>query len=95
MDYIVEVADDGVGRADVQELLALVNDVGDRRGLLRRHARYRAGFSRTAVNSESGGKSPLSGLVTAACVLVYIYKLSGALYWIPKATLSGVIITAV
>lgn len=53
------------------------------------------GFSRTAVNSESGVKSPLSGLVTAACVLVSIYKLSGAFYWIPKATLSAIIITAV
>lgn len=53
------------------------------------------GFSRTAVNSESGVKSPLSGLITAACVLVSIYKLSGAFYWIPKATLSAIIITAV
>lgn len=53
------------------------------------------GFSRTAVNSESGVKSPLSGLITAACVLVSIYKLAGAFYWIPKATLSAIIITAV
>lgn len=53
------------------------------------------GFSRTAVNSESGVKSPLSGLVTTACVLVSIYKLADAFYWIPKATLSAIIITAV
>lgn len=53
------------------------------------------GFSRTAVNSESGVKSPLSGLITSACVLVSIYKLSDAFYWIPKATLSAIIVTAV
>ncbi|KAI9049254.1 hypothetical protein LZ554_007101 [Drepanopeziza brunnea f. sp. 'monogermtubi'] len=51
--------------------------------------------SRTAVNSESGVKSPLSGLFTAGTVLVSIYALTGALFWIPKATLSAVIIVAV
>lgn len=53
------------------------------------------GFSRTAVNSESGVKSPLSGLATTACVLISIYKLSDAFYWIPSATLSAVIVAAV
>ncbi|KAH8891435.1 sulfate permease [Thozetella sp. PMI_491] len=53
------------------------------------------GFSRTAVNSESGVKSPLGGLVSSACVLVSVYKLAGVLFWIPKATLSAVIISAV
>ncbi|KAJ5391746.1 hypothetical protein N7509_007236 [Penicillium cosmopolitanum] len=53
------------------------------------------GFSRTAVNSESGVKSPLSGLATTACVLVSIYKLTDAFYWIPSATLSAIIIIAV
>ena len=53
------------------------------------------GFSRTAVNSESGVKSPLSGLATTACVLVSIYKLTDAFYWIPSATLSAIIIVAV
>ncbi|KAJ5930984.1 hypothetical protein N7466_006477 [Penicillium verhagenii] len=53
------------------------------------------GFSRTAVNSESGVKSPLSGLATTACVLVSIYKLTGAFYWIPTSTLSALIIVAV
>ncbi len=50
---------------------------------------------RTAVNSESGVKSPLSGIITSACVLISIYKLAGAFYWIPKATLSAIIIVAV
>lgn len=51
--------------------------------------------SRTAVNSESGVKSPLGGLFTAATVLISLYGLTGALYWIPKATLSAIIIVAV
>ncbi|KAL4907095.1 hypothetical protein BDW74DRAFT_190098 [Aspergillus multicolor] len=53
------------------------------------------GFSRTAVNSESGVKSPLGGLATTACVLVSIYKLTHAFYWIPSATLSAIIVVAV
>jgi sodium-independent sulfate anion transporter 11 len=52
-------------------------------------------MSRTAVNSACHVKSPLSGIVTTAVVLVSIYKLVEALYWIPKATLSAIIITAV
>jgi solute carrier family 26 (sodium-independent sulfate anion transporter), member 11 len=53
------------------------------------------GFSRTAVNTESGMKSPLGGVLASACVLVSIYKLTGAFYWIPLATLSAIIIVAV
>ncbi|KAK1813981.1 hypothetical protein LTR12_011655 [Friedmanniomyces endolithicus] len=52
-------------------------------------------MSRTSVNSMCKVKSPLSGLVTTAVILICIFKLSGALYWIPKATLSAIIITAV
>ncbi|KAJ5762717.1 hypothetical protein N7533_001398 [Penicillium manginii] len=44
---------------------------------------------------KSGVKSPLSGLATTACVLVSIYKLTDAFYWIPSATLSAIIIIAV
>ncbi|WZH46854.1 sulfate transporter family-domain-containing protein [Fusarium acuminatum] len=52
-------------------------------------------MSRTAVNSSCNVKSPLSGVVTMAVVLVCVYELVGALYWIPKATLAAIIITAV
>ncbi|KAK0372433.1 sulfate permease [Colletotrichum limetticola] len=52
-------------------------------------------MSRTAVNSECGVKSPLSGAFTAGFILLTLYKLSGALFWIPKATLSAIIIMAV
>ncbi|KAE9378242.1 sulfate permease [Stipitochalara longipes BDJ] len=53
------------------------------------------GISRTAVNSESGVKSPLGGLATTAFVIISIYQLTGALYWIPKATLAAILVTAV
>ena len=52
-------------------------------------------MSRTAVNSSCNVKSPLSGFLTTAVVLISIYKLVGTLYWIPKATLAAIIITAV
>ncbi|EKJ75336.1 hypothetical protein NXS19_010811 [Fusarium pseudograminearum] len=52
-------------------------------------------MSRTAVNSSCNVKSPLSGVVTMAVVLVCVYELVGALFWIPKATLAAIIITAV
>lgn len=52
-------------------------------------------MSRTAVNSQCKVKSPLSGLVTTGFIVLSIYKFTGALYWIPKATLAAIIITAV
>ncbi|KAK3314566.1 sulfate transporter family-domain-containing protein [Apodospora peruviana] len=52
-------------------------------------------MSRTAVNSACNVKSPLSGFITTAVVLVSIFKLVGTLYWIPKACLAAIIITAV
>lgn len=52
-------------------------------------------MSRTSVNSSCKVKSPLSGVVTTAVILVCIYFLVGTLYWIPKATLAGIIICAV
>jgi sodium-independent sulfate anion transporter 11 len=52
-------------------------------------------MSRTSVNSACKVKSPLSGIVTTAVILVCIFKLTDVLYWIPKATLAAIIITAV
>lgn len=52
-------------------------------------------MSRTAVNSGCKVRSPLSGFVTTAVVLISIYELTGALYWIPKATLAAIVITAI
>jgi sodium-independent sulfate anion transporter 11 len=52
-------------------------------------------MSRTAVNSDSGVKSPTYGLIAGSVVILSIYKLSPALFWIPKATLAAIIVTAV
>lgn len=52
-------------------------------------------MSRTAVNSSCNVKSPLSGFLTTAVVLISIFELMGVLYWIPKATLAAIVITAV
>lgn len=50
-------------------------------------------MSRTAVNSECHVKSPLNGIVTSAWILLTIYVFSPALYWLPKATLSAIIVS--
>ncbi|KAF6786589.1 sulfate permease [Colletotrichum sojae] len=52
-------------------------------------------MSRTAVASECGVKSPLNGMFTAAFILLTLYVLSPALYWLPSSTLSAIIIMAV
>lgn len=52
-------------------------------------------FSRSALKAKCNVMTPLSGLFSAACVLLAVYCLTGAFYYIPKATLSAVIIHAV
>jgi sodium-independent sulfate anion transporter 11 len=52
-------------------------------------------MSRTAVNSECNVRSPLNFLFTAGFIVLTLYELTPALYWIPKATLSAIIIMAV
>ncbi|KAJ7940868.1 sulfate transporter family-domain-containing protein [Mycena leptocephala] len=52
-------------------------------------------FSRSALKSKSGVRTPLAGLVTAVVVLVALYGLTPAFFWIPNAALSAVIIHAV
>lgn len=52
-------------------------------------------MSRTSVNSQCKVRSPLSGVVVTAVILICMYFLAGALYWIPKTTLAAIIILAV
>ncbi|KFA64428.1 hypothetical protein S40285_01083 [Stachybotrys chlorohalonatus IBT 40285] len=52
-------------------------------------------MSRTAVNSECNVRTPLNFLFTAAFIILTLYELAPALYWIPQATLSAIIIMAV
>ncbi|KAF7983985.1 hypothetical protein HWV62_17452 [Athelia sp. TMB] len=52
-------------------------------------------FSRSALKSKSGVRTPLAGIFTAIVVIVALYGLTPAFYWIPTAGLSAVIIHAV
>ena len=52
-------------------------------------------FSRTAIKSKAGVRTPFAGVITAVVVLLAIYALPAVFYWIPNASLSAVIIHAV
>jgi sodium-independent sulfate anion transporter 11 len=52
-------------------------------------------FSRTAIKSKAGVRTPLAGLITAIVVLLAIYALPAVFFYIPSSSLSGVIIHAV
>ncbi|XP_025715803.1 sodium-independent sulfate anion transporter isoform X1 [Callorhinus ursinus] len=52
-------------------------------------------FGRTAVNAQSGVCTPAGGLVTGVLVLLSLDYLTSLFYYIPKAALAAVIITAV
>lgn len=52
-------------------------------------------FSRTAIKSKAGVRTPLAGVITAIVVLLAIYALPAVFFYIPQAALSAVIIHAV
>ncbi|KZP24720.1 sulfate permease [Athelia psychrophila] len=52
-------------------------------------------FSRSALKSKSGVRTPLAGIFTAIVVIVALYGLTPAFFFIPTAGLSAVIIHAV
>jgi MFS superfamily sulfate permease-like transporter len=52
-------------------------------------------FSRSALKSKSGVRTPLAGVFSAVVIIVALYGLTPAFYWIPQAGLSAVIIHAV
>lgn len=52
-------------------------------------------FSRTAINSKAGVRSPFAGFITAVVVLLATYALPAVFFYVPSATLSAVIIHAV
>lgn len=52
-------------------------------------------FSRTALASKCGVKTPFSSIFAGFCVLLAIYCFTDAFYYIPKATLCAIIIHAV
>lgn len=52
-------------------------------------------FSRSALKSKSGVRTPAAGIPTGVVVIVALYAVAGAFFWIPNATLSALIIHAV
>ncbi|XP_060581576.1 sodium-independent sulfate anion transporter-like isoform X2 [Ruditapes philippinarum] len=52
-------------------------------------------FSRTAVNSQSGVRTPMSGVFTGGVILLSLAFLTPLFKFIPKSALSAVIISAV
>ncbi|CAO3622858.1 unnamed protein product [Mucor fragilis] len=52
-------------------------------------------FSRTAITARSGARTPMSGVFSALVVLLCLYALTPAFYYIPDAILSAIIIHAV
>ncbi|KAI8138227.1 sulfate transporter family-domain-containing protein [Fennellomyces sp. T-0311] len=52
-------------------------------------------FSRTAIMSRSGAKTPLSSAFSAIIVVLALYVLTPAFYYIPEAILAAVVIHAV
>ena len=52
-------------------------------------------FSRTAIKSKAGVRTPFAGVITAVIVLLAIYALPAVFFYIPSASLSAVIIHAV
>jgi SulP family sulfate permease len=53
------------------------------------------GFSRTAVNDQSGAKTGMSFIIAAGVVALTLLFLTPLFYYLPKAVLGGIIIVAV
>lgn len=52
-------------------------------------------FSRTAIKARSGVKTPIAGIFSALVVILALYALTPAFYYIPDASLAAVVIHAV
>ena len=52
-------------------------------------------FSRSALKAKSGVRTPAAGILSGIIVIVSLYGLTSAFFWIPTAALSAVIIHAV
>lgn len=53
------------------------------------------GLSRTAVNARAGARTQLAALVTGVMVVIALFAFTQAIYFLPKAALSAVIVGAV
>ncbi|MCP9236677.1 SulP family inorganic anion transporter [Lewinella sp. JB7] len=53
------------------------------------------GFSRTAVNDQSGAKSGLAGIISAGVIVLTLLFLTPLFYYLPNAILAAIILVAV
>lgn len=53
------------------------------------------GFSRTAVNDQSGAKTALSSIISASIILLTLIFFTGIFYYLPNSILAAVVIVAV
>ncbi|BFZ56258.1 hypothetical protein PYCC9005_003302 [Savitreella phatthalungensis] len=51
-----------------------------------------ASYSRSKVNISSGGRTHLSGVICAACIAIALALLLPLFYYVPKATLSSIVV---
>ena len=75
-----------------QELIAL--GLGNFIGSLFQSYPATAGFARTAVNDQSGAKTPLSSVFAALVILLTLLFLTPLFYYLPKSILAAVIVVA-
>ena len=52
-------------------------------------------FTRSAINYEVGGKTQVSGIITAILLLLTLLFLGGLFYYLPEPILAGIVITSV
>ncbi|WP_353626445.1 SulP family inorganic anion transporter [Bacillus sp. JCM 19041] len=53
------------------------------------------GFSRSAVNYQSGAKTPFATIITAIFILLTLLFFTGLFYYLPQAVLAAIIMVAV
>lgn len=53
------------------------------------------GFSRTAVNDQTGAKTGLASIISAALIIITLLFLTPLFYFLPKAVLASIIMVAV
>ncbi|WP_078594761.1 SulP family inorganic anion transporter [Evansella clarkii] len=53
------------------------------------------GFSRSAVNYQSGAKTPLATIITAGLIVITLMFFTGLFYYLPNAVLAAIIMVAV
>jgi len=76
-----------------KELIAL--GLGNIIGSLFQSYSSTGGFSRTAVNDQSGSNTPLAAIISAIVVALTLLFLTPYFYYLPKAVLAAIIMVAV